>query len=123
MGFLNTNRRKLTMINKPDLLLLEKKEKNFYIVDVACPFDTPIEKKEKDKIKNYTNLKYEISKMWKNEATKVCIVPVVIGALGMVSKNISRYLEIIEFDGLEKLQKACLLGTAKILRKVLHHNY
>ena len=28
--------------------------------------------------------------MWKNELTKVYIVPVAIGTLGMVSKNISR---------------------------------
>ena len=60
--------------------------------------------------------------MWKNQLTKVYIVPVVIGALGMVSKNISRYLEIIGFNGLEKLQKACLLGTPRILRKVLDYN-
>ena len=56
--------------------------------------------------------------MWENEVTKVYIVPIVIGALGTVSKNISGYLEIIDFDGLEKFQKACLLGTARILRKV-----
>ena len=54
--------------------------------------------------------------MWNNEETKVYIVPVVIGALGISSKNISRYLEIFGFDGLEKLQKACFLGTARILR-------
>ena len=60
--------------------------------------------------------------MWKNEATKVYIVPIVIGASVMVSKNISRYLEIIGFDGLEKLQKSCLLRGARILRKVLDCN-
>ena len=38
--------------------------------------------------------------MWKNEVIKVYIVLVVIDALGMVSKNITRYLEIIGFDGL-----------------------
>ena len=52
--------------------------------------------------------------MWKNEITKVYIVPVVTGALGMISKNIRRYLEIIGFDGLEKLQEVCLLGTARV---------
>ena len=46
--------------------------------------------------------------MWKNEVAKVYSVSFVIGALGMVSKNISRYLEIIGFNGLEKLQKICL---------------
>ena len=43
--------------NKPDLILLEKKEKICYLVDVACPFDQWIEKKEKDKVKSYTDLK------------------------------------------------------------------
>ena len=108
--------------NKQDVILLEKKEKICYIVDVACPFDQRIEKKEKNKVKNYTDLKYEMLNVWKNEVTKVNIVPVVIGALRMVSKNISRYLEIIGFDGLEKLLKACLLGTARILRKVLDYS-
>ena len=41
--------------------------------------------------------------MWKNEVTKVYIVPIVIGALGIILKNIGRYLEIIGFDELEKL--------------------
>ena len=55
-------------------------------------------------------------------ATKVYIVPVAIGNLGIVSKNISRYLRIIEFDGFEKFQRACLVGTTKILRNVLDYN-
>ena len=36
--------------NKPDLIVLEK-EKIWYIVDVACPFDPQIENKGKDKVK------------------------------------------------------------------------
>lgn len=71
--------------------------------------------KKKNKVKNYTDLKYEILKIWKNGVTKVYIVPIVISALDMVWKNISWYLEIIGFDGLEKLQKVCLLG---ILRNI-----
>ena len=120
MGLFNTE----TKIdhNKPDLILLEKKEKVCYIADVAYPFGPRIKKKEKDKVKNYTDLKHEILKMWKNEVIKVSIVPDVISALGMVSKNISRYLEILGLDGLEELQKACLFGTARILRKVLDYN-
>ena len=61
----------------------------------------------KDKIKKDTDLKYEISKMWKNKVSQFYIVPAVIGNLGMVSQNISRYLEIIGFDGLEKLKFFC----------------
>ena len=85
-----------------DLILLENKE-ICYMVDVASTFDPLIEAKENDKVKNYT----EIFKMQKNEVTKVYIAPIVIGALGTVSKNISRYLETIGFDRSKKLQKAC----------------
>ena len=54
--------------------------------------------------------------MQKNEVTKVYIVLVVIGALGMVSKNVSQYVKMTGFNGLEKLQRACLLETTRILR-------
>ena len=100
--------------------MLEKKEKICYIVDDACPFDPRIERKEK--VKHYTDYKYEVLEMWKNEVSKVYIVPIVVGALGMILKNIGKYLEIIGFDGLEKPQKAFLFGRAKILLKVLDCN-
>ena len=46
-----------------------------------------------------------------------------IGALGIVTKNVAKYLEKINFKpGLDPLQKACLLGTARIIRKVLDYN-
>ena len=32
--------------NKPDIVLLDKKEKTRYVIDVACPFDTRVEKKD-----------------------------------------------------------------------------
>ena len=51
---------------------------------------------------------------------KVFIVPIIIGALGSVTKKLGKNLEMINFvKGVEPLQKACLLGTARIIRKVL----
>ena len=47
---------------------------------------------------------------------KVIVVPVVIGALGAVSVNFKEYVKRI---GVKVIQKTALLGTAKILRKVL----
>ena len=35
--------------NRPDIVVIEKKSKTCYIIDVACPFDTRIEKKEMEK--------------------------------------------------------------------------
>ena len=51
---------------------------------------------------------------------KVIVVPVVIGALGAVSVNFKEYMKRIGVNlRLDVFQKTALLGTAKILRKVL----
>ena len=55
--------------------------------------------------------------MWK---MKTKVTPVVIGALGIISKDFENYIKDIPgaIDGREA-QKIALLGTAHILRKVL----
>ena len=104
--------------NKPDIVLLNKEDNSCWIVDVACPFDTRVVGKEKEKVEKYQDLKREIQRMWKCKTVK--IIPIVIGALGTMSKQFSRWLQLIGMTNyLAVLQKACLLGTARILRKVL----
>ena len=52
---------------------------------------------------------------------KVMIVPIVIGALGTVTKGLLLGLEDLEFGrrGVETIQMTVLLRTARILRGVL----
>ena len=40
----------------PDLVLVDKKERNCKIIDFAVPGDSRIEEKEKDKIEKYQDL-------------------------------------------------------------------
>ena len=48
------------------------------------------------------------------------VVPIVVGASGTVTNNLGKYLKTIGVTAtVELLQKATLLGTARILRKVL----
>ena len=101
---------------KPDLVILTEK-KTAYIVDVGCPFDKRIKEREKTKIEKYTNLKYELLKVWKGKVTKVFILPVIIGAWGTMTKNVQDKLKIDTRVG--DLQKFRLLGMSEILRKVL----
>ena len=76
--------------------------------------------KELEKLEKYQLLKDEIAKVWR--VRKVIVVPVVIGALGAVSVNFKEYMKRIGVNvRLEVIQKTALLGTAKILRKVLSH--
>ena len=48
------------------------------------------------------------------------IVPVIVGVLGIISKKFEKWVEKLEINvQIPLLQKACLLGNGKILRKVL----
>ena len=51
---------------------------------------------------------------------KVTIVPIVISALGTVTKGLLKGLEDLEIGGrVETIQATALLRTARILRRVL----
>ena len=51
---------------------------------------------------------------------KVTIVPIVIGALGTITKGLLKDLEDLEIGGrVETIQTPALLRTARILRRVL----
>ena len=104
--------------NRPDITVIEKRNKHCQLIDPACPFDTRIEKKEEEKLNNYEDLKYEIARIW--QMKKVDVIPVVIGALGTVTRKFDKWVKKLELDcPVELLQKACLLGSARVIRKVL----
>ena len=51
---------------------------------------------------------------------KVTIVPIVIGALGTITKGLLKGLEDLEFGGrVETIQTTALLRSARVLRRVL----
>ena len=72
------------------------KSKKYLLMDPACPFDTRIEGKEEEKCTNYSELKYEIEKIWKMR--KVEVIPVLIGALGTVTKHFEKWIEKLDLE-------------------------
>ena len=104
---------------RPDIVFVDKKEREVVIIDVAIPGDDRVKDKEQlEKVEKYQLLKDEIAKVW--QMRKVIVVPVVIGALGAVSVNFKENMRQIGVKvRLAVIQKTALLGTAKILRKVL----
>jgi hypothetical protein len=51
---------------------------------------------------------------------KCFVIPVITGATGIVSKSLQKYLEAIPGqNSRDSLQKAAILGTSHIIRKVL----
>ena len=103
---------------RPDIIFVDKKEREIVIIHVTIPCDDRVKDKELEKLEKYQLLKDEIAKLWRMR--KVIVVPVVIGALGAVSVSFKEYMKRIGVNvRLEVIQKTALLGTAKILRKVL----
>ena len=63
------------------------------------------------------DLQIECHKMWNR---KVEFIPIIIGATGVVERNIKKYLQRIQGGhNIYSLQRSAILGTAHILRKVL----
>ena len=108
----------LIKARRPELIIIDKKEQKGIIIDIAVPTDVIVKEKQKEKVEKYQDLKKEIRRFWK--LRNVEIVPAVIGALGSVSAGFDRWmgkLGIIYNVGV--MQKRALLGTARILRKLL----
>ena len=101
---------------RPDLIVIDKKEQKGIIIDIAVPADVRVE--EKVKVERYQDLKREVRRLWK--LRNVEIVPVVIGAPGSVSTEFDRWMGKLGITcNVGVMQKTTLLGTARILRKVL----
>ena len=102
---------------RPDLVVVDKKERSCKIIGFAVPGDSRIEEKEKDKIEKYQELGRELQKIWN---VKVKIIPLVVGSLGAIPKQFGNRLKQIGIAvGTAQVQKTVLLGTAGILKKVL----
>ena len=103
---------------RPDLIIINKKKKRICkIVDFAVPVDHRINLKESEKKDKYLDLARELKRLWN---MKVTIVPIVIGALGTITKGLLKGLEHLEVAGrVETIQMTALLRTARILRRVL----
>ena len=102
---------------RPDLIIINKKKKICKVVNFAVPADHRIKLKESEKRDKYLDLARELKILWN---MKVTIIPIVIGAFGMVTKGLLKGLEDLEVGSrVETIQTTALLKTARILRRVL----
>ena len=74
---------------RPDIILIDKKEQNGIIIDIAVPADVRVGEKERKKMEKYQDLKREIERLWRFKMVEV--VPVVIG--GNVTEECDEWIE------------------------------
>ena len=84
---------------------------------MAIPSDYSIQKKATEKMSKYVDLQIECQKTMEQEGE---VIPAIIGATGIVDKNIKKCVgRIPGCHNIYSLQSSAILGTAHILRKVL----
>jgi hypothetical protein len=103
---------------RPVIIIKNKKDKPCTLIDVAIPADRNVVQKEAEKKLKYKRLSIVIQRTWNLKCT---IIPVIIGATGIVTRSLRKKLEAVPGKySIYSLQKTAILGTSNILRKVLH---
>jgi hypothetical protein len=71
--------------NRSNIIIKNKKEKTCTLIDVAIPADRKVVQKEAENKLKYKSLCVKIQRMWNLKCT---IIPVIIGATGIVTRSL-----------------------------------
>ena len=103
---------------KPDITIWNKTEKTALLVEVSVPSDFGINAAERVKKTKYLPLCEDLKSSWRLKQIEV--VPVIVGATGLVKKNLKEFCQKIPGDpAVIELQLSALLGSKTILKRAL----
>ena len=109
------------------MVIWNHKDRQYTITEFSCPADINIGKKIKEKNDNYGPLIRNLQVMYENHDLK--FIPIVIGAMGYVSKTLNRYLQDLELTQKQPqhltrrtLQCLSISDTIKISKTFLKFN-
>ena len=103
---------------RPDIVLFDKRLNKAFIVDVCVPNDFGIGRQEREKVVKYQDLKNDIKDTHQLDEAEV--IPVVIGATGIVKKNLHQYIASLPADvTIAELQSEVVRESVSILKRAL----
>ena len=95
-------------------------KKTAKIIEVTVPNDFGLNRAERQKINKYQDLKNALRETW--DLDDACIIPVVVGATGLLKTNLKAYLDSIPGSpSMDEVQLAALKGTISIIKRALSH--
>ena len=100
----NNNNNNIINNNNKDITLVQEDTQEWTLIDIALPADQNIISTEEEKVDRYQGLAFEIKRI--HRASKVTVIPIVIGALGTVSRNAKSWhgkLDILDIVGSTQL--------------------
>jgi hypothetical protein len=106
--------------NRPDIIILNKQQKQAYLLDIAVPNSHNITQTYNTKINKYLELSVAMRNLWCLE--KISTLPLVISATGIVPQSLFKNLKILDLDNtlVVEIQKDILLYSCHIVRKFLN---
>ena len=103
--------------NRPDVVVVDKEEKKWTLIDFSVPWDGNVKSKEDEKITKYAPLEAKIQESFHVQTESI---PIIVGALGTIPSRLLGFLKAIGLpDVIGSLQTSALLGTQRILRNTL----
>jgi hypothetical protein len=107
--------------NRPDIIILNKQQKQAYLLDIAVPNSHNITQIYNTKINKYLELSVAMRNLWCLE--KKSILPlIIISATGIVPQSLFKNLKILNLGNtlVVEIQKGILLYSCHIVRKFLN---
>jgi hypothetical protein len=106
--------------NRPDIIILNKQQKQAYLLDIAVPNSHNITQTYNTKINKYLELSVAMRNLWCLE--KISILPFIISATGIVPQSLLKNLKILDLENtlVVEIQKGILLYSCHIVRKFLN---
>ena len=112
--------------NKPDMFLWRFEEKKAFIIDIVVGLDINTDKNYSLKLDNYLPLSVEMKRLYNSYTFE--IIPIVVGATGLIPKSFSRNLSKIGIQHfeisktVEQCQKAAIFGSVKIIKSAMSYS-
>jgi exonuclease III len=106
--------------NRPDIIILNKQQKQAYLLDIAVPNSHNIRQTYNTKINKYLELSVAMRNLWCLE--KISILPFIISATGIVPQSLFKNLKILDLENtlVVEIQKGILLYSCHIVSKFLN---
>jgi hypothetical protein len=106
--------------NRPDIIILNKQQKQAYLLVIAVPNSHNITQTYNTKINKYLELSVAMRNLWSLE--KNSILPLIISATGIVPQSLFKNLKILDLGNtlVVEIQKGILLYSCHIVRKFLN---
>jgi hypothetical protein len=106
--------------NRPDIIILNKQQKQAYLLDIAVPNSHNITQTYNTKINKYLELSVAMRNLWSLE--KNSVLPLIISATGIVPQSLFKNLKILDLENtlVVEIQKGILLYSCHIVRKFLN---